>query len=75
MICNYENTQDAIPQSIQFPEEKFQQDLDCDIELLTGKIPDTKSSTQLWQSGCKLQLKKEIMKFLTTRILNQFSVK
>lgn len=47
MICNYENTQDVIPQSIQFPEEKCQQDLDYDIELPTGKIPDTRSSTKL----------------------------
>lgn len=46
MICNYENTQDVIPQSIQFPEEKRQQDLDCDIKLSTGKISDTRSNTQ-----------------------------
>lgn len=47
MIYNYENTQDVIPQPIQFPEEKCQQDLDCDIELSTGKIPDTRSNIQL----------------------------
>lgn len=53
MIYNYENTQDVIPQSIQFPEEKCQQDLDCYIELSSGKIPDTSSNTQLRRNGYK----------------------
>lgn len=54
MICNCENTQDVILPSIQFPKEKVQQDLDCDIKLPTGKIPDTRSNTRLRQNGCKL---------------------
>ena len=50
----------GILQSIQFPEEKVQQYLDCDIWLPTGKIPDTSSNTQLRQHGFKSKLKMEI---------------
>ena len=47
-------------QSIQFPEGKVQQYLDCDVRLPMGKIPDTRSNTQLTQNGCKSKLKTKI---------------